>query len=307
MAAEKNNGKFQFEISKREKIFFPQEGYTKGDLIDYYEKIAEVMLPHLEERPVTMLRFPNGIEDKRFFQKDEPDYFPDWIDTIEIEKQEGGTTCYVLCNNKPSLIYLANQACITPHIWLSKKDTPDYPDRMIFDLDPSEDNFQEVKSAAGIFRDFLMEKLNLPVFLMTTGSRGLHLVVPLKPEKDFDEVRDFAQEITHYLEKQHPEKFTTAARKNKRENKLYLDVARNGFGQTTVAPYAVRPLAGAPVATPIDWEELAALDSAHKYNIKNIFRRVGKKEDPWKNISAKAVKLDSAVKKFEELSAKQKE
>ncbi|WP_373055780.1 non-homologous end-joining DNA ligase [Zunongwangia sp. H14] len=304
MATRKDKEEFEFEITKREKIFFPKEGYTKGDLIDYYEKIAEVMLPHLQERPITMLRFPNGIEDKRFFQKDEPDYFPDWIHTTEIEKQDGGTTCYVLCNNKSTLIYLANQACITPHIWLSKKDQPDFPDRMVFDLDPSEDNFNEVKRAALIFKEFLEEKLNLPVFLMTTGSRGLHVVVPLKPEKNFDEIRAFAQEIAHYLEKKHPQEFTTAARKNKRGNKLYLDVARNGFGQTTVAPYAVRPIAGAPVATPIEWEELSSLDSSQKYTIKNIFRRMGRKEDPWKKITAKAVTLDSAEKKLKELSAK---
>ncbi|MDT0675417.1 non-homologous end-joining DNA ligase [Autumnicola musiva] len=301
MATEKYKGKFEFEITKQEKVFFPGEGYTKGDLIEYYEKIAEVMLPHLENRPITMLRFPNGIENKRFFQKDEPDYFPDWINTIKIEKQDGGSTCYVLCNNKPTLIYLANQACITPHIWLSKKDEPDYPDRMIFDLDPSEDNFAEVKSAALIFKKFLTEKLNLPVFLMNTGSRGLHLAIPLRPQKNFDEVRGFAQEITIYLEKQHPEKFTTATRKNKRENKLYLDVARNGMGQTTVAPYSIRPIPGAPIATPIDWQELSTLDTAQKYNIKNIFRRMGRKEDPWKNIENLATTLDAAKTAFEKI------
>ncbi|MDT0691488.1 non-homologous end-joining DNA ligase [Salegentibacter sp. F188] len=272
MAEETYKGEHQFGISSRDKVYFPKSGVTKGEIIDYYEKISEVMLPHLQDRPITMLRFPNGIEDQKFFQKDAPDYFPEWIETLEIEKQEGGTTNYVICNNTATLVYLANQACITPHIWLSKKDKPEYPDRMIFDLDPSRDDFSEVKTAAKRISSLLEKQLKLPVFLMTTGSKGLHIVVPLKPEENFDEVRDFAQEIAGYLEGQFPEDYTTAIRKNKRENKIFLDVARNGFGQTTVAPYAVRPIEGAPIATPIDWDELNSLDSAQKYNLKNIFR-----------------------------------
>ncbi|MDT0687540.1 non-homologous end-joining DNA ligase [Autumnicola psychrophila] len=301
MAEETYKGEHEFSISSRDKIYFPEGGYTKGELLDYYEKISEVMLPHLEDRPITMLRFPNGIEDKKFFQKDAPDYFPDWIETIEIEKQEGGTTNYVICNNTATLVYLANQACITPHIWLSKKDKPEYPDRMIFDLDPSRDDFSEVKTAAKRLRKLLEKQLKLPVFLMTTGSRGLHLVVPLKSKENFEDVRNFAQEIAEYLENEFPEDYTTATRKDKRENKLYLEVARNGFGQTTVAPYAVRSISGAPIATPIDWDELNTLDSAQKYNLNNIFRRLARKEDPWSKIAKKATTLKSAKKTFSEL------
>ncbi|MDT0650964.1 non-homologous end-joining DNA ligase [Autumnicola edwardsiae] len=298
MAEEIYKGAHEFELSNRDKIYYPKSEYTKGEIIDYYEKNSEVMLPHLKDRPVTMLRFPNGIEDKKFFQKDAPDYFPEWIETVEIPKQEGGTTNYVICNNASTLVYLANQACITPHIWLSKKDKPDYPDRMIFDLDPSRDDFSEVKTAAKRIRELLEEQLKLPVFLMTTGSRGLHMVVPLKPEENFDEVRDFAWEIAKYLEDKFPKDYTTATRKNKRENKLFLDVARNGLGQTTVAPYAVRPLQGAPIATPIDWDELNSLDSAQKYNLKNIFKRLARKEDPWSKIAKKATTLKSAKETF---------
>ncbi|MFD1094888.1 non-homologous end-joining DNA ligase [Salegentibacter chungangensis] len=293
----------EIEISNRDKVFFPKESYTKGDLIDYYEQIAETMLPHLKDRPVTMLRFPNGIDDKQFYQKDAPDYFPNWIPRKKIKKQDGGSTAYVICNSKACLVYLANQACITPHIWLSKQDKPDFPDRMIFDLDPADEDFSRVKTAARNLRKLLKEELGLPVYLMTTGSRGLHLVVPLKPEKNFDEVREFAQQLAKYLEEQHPGELTTAIRKEKRGKKLFLDVARNAFGQTTVVPYGVRPKNGAPVATPLDWEELDKPDlHSQSYTIKNIFRRLGSKTDPWKDIEKNAVSIDPAIKKFKSLT-----
>ena len=302
MREEKKFGQHSFEVSNLDKVFYPKEGYTKGDLIKYYEKIADTILPYMKDRPVTMIRFPNGIEDKQFYQKDAPDYFPDWIETESIAKQEGGKTNYVICNKKATLVYLANQACITPHIWLSRKDKLDYPDRLIFDLDPSRENFSEVKSAARKIRKLLGDELGLPVFVMTTGSRGLHVVVPLKRSLKFDEVRSFAQKAARYLEKLYPEVMTTAARKEKRENKLFLDVARNAFGQTAVTPYAVRPIEGAPVATPLEWEELGRSSlSAQTYNIKNIFRRLAAKEDPWKDIDSSATDLSSATRKLDKI------
>ena len=302
MGKEKKFGNKKFEVSNLDKIFYPEEGFTKADLIEYYEKIADTILPYLKDRPVTMIRFPNGIKDKQFYQKDAPDYFPDWIETKAIKKHDGGETNYVVCNDKATLVYLANQACITPHIWLSRKDKTDHPDRMIFDLDPSRDDFDEVKDAAKKIRKLLKDQLGLPVFIMTTGSRGLHVVVPLKRTKKFDEVREFAQKAARYLEKQYHETMTTAARKNKREDKLFLDVARNAFGQTGVTPYAMRPIDGAPVATPLDWNELGRSSlSAQSYNTKNIFRRLASKEDPWKNMDASAVSLTSAIKKLDKI------
>lgn len=302
MGTEKEFGDHSFEVSNLDKVFFPKEGYTKGDLIEYYEKISDTILPYLKDRPLTMIRFPNGIDDKRFYQKDEPDYFPKWIKTKSVSKKEGGKTNYVVCNDKETLVYLANQACVTPHIWLSKIDKIEKPDRLIFDLDPSNGDFSEVKTAAKQVKKLLEDELGLLVFVMTTGSRGLHVVAPIKPKKTFDEVREFAQEAAKYLESQHPDTMTTAVRKNKREDKLFLDVARNGKGQTAVTPYAVRPIEGAPVATPLDWDELDKSSlSAQTYNIKNIFRRLGSKGDPWKDIDEQAKDLDSAIKKLEEL------
>jgi len=295
-------GKYSVEISNRDKVFFPISKYTKGELIDYYEKISELMIPHIKDRPISMLRFPDGINDKQFYQKDAPDYFPDWIEIKQVKKQKGGTTNYVICNNTATLVYLANQACITPHIWLSKKDRLDYPDRMIFDLDPSDNDFSKVKLVAEKLKKFLEKDLNLPVYLMTTGSRGLHVVIPLERSSNFEEVRDFAQTIAKYLEDENPEEITTATHINKRGNKLYIDTARNGFGQTSVAPYAIRPIEGAPVATPIDWEELENSSlTPQTYNIKNIFLRLEKKHDPWRDINRHSVFITSARKKLDEI------
>ena len=295
-------GKYSFEISNRDKVFFPNSKYTKGDLIDYYEKISDIMIPHMKDRPISMLRFPNGINDKQFYQKDTPDYFPDWIEVKQVKKQKRGTTNYVICNNTATLVYLANQACITPHIWLSKKDKLDYPDRMIFDLDPYDNDFSKVKSVAEKLKKFLEKDLDLPIYLMTTGSRGLHVVVPLERSSNFDEVRDFAQTAAKHLEAENPKEITTATQINKRGNKLYMDTARNGFAQTSVAPYAIRPIEGAPVATPIDWEELenTALTS-QSYNIKNIFLRLEKKHDPWREINKHSVSIISARKKLDKI------
>ena len=295
-------GKYSVSISNRDKIFFPSSKYTKGDLIDYYKKISELMIPHIKGRPISMLRFPDGINGKQFYQKDTPDYFPDWIEVKQVKKQDGGTTNYVICNNTATLVYLANQACITPHIWLSKKDKLDYPDRMIFDLDHSDNDFSKVKSVAEKLKKILGKDLNLPVCLMTTGSRGLHVVIPLERSSNFDEVRDFAQTIAKHLETENPGEITTATHINKRGNKLYIDTARNGFGQTSVAPYAIRPIEGAPVATPIDWEDLENPSlTSQTYNIKNIFLRFEKKPDPWRNINRHSVSITSARKKLDEI------
>jgi bifunctional non-homologous end joining protein LigD len=300
-------GKYTFEVSNRDKVFFPGKKYTKEDLMDYYDKIFETMFPYLQDRPITMIRFPDGIHGKQFYQKDAPDYFPDWIELKEIEKKEAGTTNYVICNDKATLIYLASQACITPHIWLSRKDKLEYPDSMIFDLDPSDNDFSKVKSVAKKIKDLLADKLGLPVFLMTTGSKGLHVITPLQRNAKFDEIRSFTQSVAEYLEQNdNDEEITTAIRKNKRGNKVFIDTARNSFGQTAVAPYSVRPLKGAPVATPISWDELSSLNSSQHYHIKNIFKRLAQKDDPWKNMDQHAATINAAKKKLAEMMVPQK-
>lgn len=278
-------GRYQIEITNEDKIFFPEIGITKGELVKYYQKIAETMLPHMRDRPVVLHRFPDGINGKSFYQREASDYFPDWIKRHTIEKKEGGRAQQVICNNKATLVYLAGQACLTPHIWCSRLPALEYPDRMIFDLDPTDNDFESVRFAATKLREFLEGELDLSVFMMITGSSGIHVVVPLDGHSAFDQVRSFARSVTDFLGKQHPDRITTEVRKDKRKKRLFLDTGRNAYGQSGVAPYAIRPQKNAPIATPLEWDELGDRGiHAQSFTIENIFRRLGQKDDPWKNI-----------------------
>jgi bifunctional non-homologous end joining protein LigD len=284
-------GPYSFEPSRLDKVLFPDSGFTKGDLIDYYSRIAEFMLPHLADRPLAMRRFPDGIRAEGFFQKTVPDYFPEWIQRTEVEREEGRISM-LLVNNKATLAYLADQACIEHHVFPSRANHLRAPDKMIFDLDPPEEGFRLVIRAASALREILEAEQGLRAFVMTTGSRGLHVVVPLKPQLDFDPVRDYAHRICSELASRYPEDFTTEMRKDKRRGRLFLDYLRNAYGQHSIAPYGLRALPGAPVATPLHWEELDQLDGgAQTYRLKTIFRRLEQGGDPWKGWSRHARQL----------------
>ena len=277
-------GRREIHVSKRDKVFFPESGITKGDLVDYYHRVADTFLPHARGRAVSMHRFPDGIEGDAFFQKDVPDYFPDWIRRVEIEK-EGGTLDQLVIEEAATLVYLADQGCITPHVWLSRVDRIRRPDRLIVDFDPPTDDpeaaFGEVRWAARTTRD-LLDEVGLVSFVQTSGSRGLHIHVPLDAEADFDAVRHFAMDLSDLLAHRHPDRLTTAHRKAKREDRIFLDVLRNAYAQTSVAPYAVRARPGAPVATPLAWDELSRSGlSPVSYTVENLFQRLGQTDDPW--------------------------
>ncbi len=289
-------------ITHPEKILFPKDGITKRDLVDYYRRVAPVALPHWRDRPLTMQRFPDGIGKKGFFQKDLPDHFPDWIDRIELPK-EGGTVTHVLANRPATLVYLANQGCITAHLAPARADRPDRPDRLILDLDPGDDDFARVQRAAGWLKD-LLDGLDAPSFVQTTGSRGLHVVLALDRSAGFDEARTLARDLAEHLVRAHPDDLTLEQRKEKRGSRVYLDVMRNAYGQTAVAPYAVRARNGAGIATPLDWSE--ALDPAlgpARYTMRNIFRRLGQKSDPWAKIDAHALQLGALAERFDRLQS----
>ena len=273
-----------------DKVYFPDPGITKGEFIEYHDRIADVMLPHMEGRPLSMHRFPDGIDGGDFFQQNASDYFPEWIDTAEVPKREGGIARHVVCNTKDTLLYLANQGCITPHIWLSRVDHLERPDRMIYDLDPphDEEGFELAVKAAKLIRKKLEERYSFVPFVMTTGSAGLHVIVPIHPDLDFDTIRERAVELAEDIARDNPGFATTEIRKEKRKGKVFLDTVRNSYGQTTVAPYSVRPLPGAPVATPLSWDELDKPGlTPRSYTIGNIFRRLAQKEDPWKDFDRK--------------------
>ena len=289
------------EISNPDKLLFPDDGITKGELAGYYERVAERMLPHVRDRPVSMQRFPDGIARKGFFHKDAPDYFPDWIARAELPKA-GGTVTHVLIENADTLLYLANQNTITPHVWLSRADRPHQPDRLVFDLDPAEgSDFATVRRAARWTAE-LLEELELVPFAQVTGSKGVHVWTPLRRRADTEEVRAVARDTAQVLAERHPDVLTTEFRKAKRGGRILVDVARNGYAQTAVPPYAVRPRPGAPVATPIALEELA--DSRlrpDRWTIRNVLRRLAAKGDPWANIQAHARGLSAPRKRLAEL------
>lgn len=276
-------GPYKVELTNLDKILFPQSNITKRDLINYYIMIAEHMLYFIKDHPVTMYRFPEGIAHEGFYQKDISSYFPDWIQRAAFKTQKDTITKYLLCNNKATLAYIANQGCITPHIWLSKYREPYYPDRMIFDLDPSTDDFDLVRFAALKLKEILESK-SLKPFAMTTGSRGIHVTIPLSQKQDFKIVKAFAQQCAQELIQEYPDKFTLEIKKDKRKNKLFIDTLRNNYSATAVAPYAIRPKEQAPVATPLFWEEVhnKKLTSRY-YTIKTIFDKLKKDGDPWKD------------------------
>ncbi len=303
---EKING-HEVELSSLGKVLFPDDGVTKGDrvtkgdVIEYYRRIARVMIPHIKDHPVTMQRFTSGIGAPGFYHKEMPDYFPDWIETAKVEVLESGEIQnQVLPNNEATLVYLANQYTITMHVWLSRADDLWHPDRMIFDLDPPGE-FEVARSTAFLVRDVL-EELGLVPFVMTTGSRGLHVTVPLDRSAHFDETRDFAKDLADYLARQHEDTLTTEMRKKEREGRLFLDYVRNGYAATAVAPYSVRPRPGATVATPLTWDELKDPDlRSNTYNLRNIWDRLDKVGDPWRGMEKHARGLKDARKKLDAL------
>lgn len=294
-------GGLKVELSNQNKVLFPRDGFTKGDIVDYYSRISSTMLPHMRGRPVVMVRYPDGLGGEGFFQKDASSYFPDWIRRVTVEKK-GGTVDHVVCEKEADLVYLANLACITPHIWLSREGNLDHPDRMILDMDPPGRDFSLVRSAALMARDIL-EDVGLKPFVMTTGSRGLHVTVPLDREADFDEVRAFAQEVAEQMVRR-DDRFTTERSKADREGRLLVDTFRNSYAQTGVAPYALRAKDGAPVATPLDWKEVEAeWLGPQSFTLANIFERLDSKADPWKEIDRHAGSVREARDHLENANA----
>jgi bifunctional non-homologous end joining protein LigD len=283
------------EVTHPEKVLFPDDGITKGDLVDHYRAVAGRMLPLISGRPVTMQRFPDGIGRGGFLQKQIGRHFPDWIDRVTApnRRTRQGTVreevTYVVCRAPDDLVYLANQGCVTPHVWLSRAPDIHHPDQMVFDLDPASPDLRVLRSAASSLRDLLAE-LGLASFLKSSGSRGLHVVVPLVPAADTDTVKVFSITVAEVLAARHPEEFTVEGRIANRHGRLYLDIGRNGYAQTMAAPYAVRALPGAPVSVPLDWAELEDFDP-RGHTVRSIADRLAG-PDPWAGIGDAASRLE---------------
>lgn len=287
---------YRVQISKPEKVFFPEQGITKGELVEYYRRIAPKMLPYTKGRALTLERFPDGITGGRFYQKDASDYFPDWIRRARLAKK-GGEVDYVVGDDADTLAYLANQGTITFHGWLSRADHPNHPDQLIVDLDPSGADFKNVIKGAKTYRR-IFDELGMESFVKTTGSRGLHVMVPLDRKATFDDARRFAGMVSESLAARDPDLFTMEHRKEKRDGRVFLDVGRNAYAQHAVVPYSVRPISGAPVATPLSWDELRSGLDPQKFNIRNIFKRLERREDPWKRSLRLRYSLSKAMSRL---------
>ena len=299
-------GRITVELSHTGKVLFPGDDITKGELVAYYQSAAAAMLPWLRDRPVAMQRYPDGITTAGIMQKNVPGYFPDWITRAEVRKQ-GGSLHQVICDKPATIVYLANQACIELHAFLSRLGRIGNPDQLIFDLDPPDaGRFGDVRSTALMLRELLQDELGLATFLKTTGGKGLHVHVPLNARADFDAAREFAQEVAALLTARNPGLVTTEQRKDKRGGLVYLDLMRNAYGQLAVAPYSVRARPGAPVATPLSWDELDDKLRPGQFTIRTVLPRVSSlsaRGDPWAGMGRRAAGLTRARERLRRLVA----
>ena len=299
-------GRITVELSHTGKVLFPDDKITKGDLAAYCQQAAEAMLPWLRDRPVAMRRYPDGITGPGIMQKNVPGYFPDWITRAEVPKQ-GGSLQQVICDKPATVVYLANQACIEFHAFLSRLGRLDDPDQVIFDLDPPDANrFGDVRSIALRLRQLLEDELGLATFVKTTGGKGLHVHVPLNATADFDTARGFTQEVAALLAARNPDLATTEQRKDKRGDLIYLDVMRNSYAQLAVAPYSVRARPGAPVATPLNWDELTDKLHPGQFTVKTVPDRIsdlGRSGDPWAGLGRRGSGLTRAQERLRRLAA----
>jgi bifunctional non-homologous end joining protein LigD len=292
-------GRRTVTISRPAKQLFPC-GTTKLDLARHYAAVGDAMLPHVADRPLNLERYPDGIERQRIMQQHATDHFPDWIARFEVPKR-GGSVAHVVARDVATLVYLANQACITFHAWPSRIDRLDRPDRVIVDVDPDAHDAATVRGAARTCAALLAE-VGLVPFAMTSGSRGYHVVAPLLRRQDGGAVRAFAAGLARLAVTREPSLFTTEMRKEKRGGRILIDVMRSRYAHTSVAPYSVRARPGAPVATPLVLEELDADETtATRFTLRDVPARLDELGDPWREIAGSARALAEPQRQLEAL------
>jgi bifunctional non-homologous end joining protein LigD len=267
-------------ITHPDKVMFPADGITKGDLAAYYEAVAGAMLPHLRGRPLTMERYPAGIGKKGFWQKDVSKGFPDWLERVKVPKKDGFLHHPIITDER-SLMWVTNQNTITQHVWISRVPELYYPDICVFDLDPSNDDVKAVQSAALGLRD-LLDELGLPSWVKTSGSKGFHIVVPLDGKSEMGDVEQFANTVGRIFVSLAPDHLTQEFNKVDRKGRIYIDTGRNGYSATFAAAYTVRAKDGAPVSAPCTWEEIEQGKVApNTFNVRNTPARIKKVGDLW--------------------------
>ncbi len=299
-------GNHRIKLSHVTKIYFPKDGYTKKDLIDYYRSIAPVILPHIKDRPEVLHRYPDGIEQSDFFQKNIT-HAPEWIKTkIFYSENKNKAVKYLVCQNEAALIYMVNLGCVEINPWLSRIQSPEQPDFCVLDLDPENISFAEVITTAKTIHTIL-EKTGIPNFCKTSGKRGMHIYIPLSGRYDFDQSRQLAEIIAILAHDRLPETTSLTRSPLLRQGKVYIDYLQNRAHQTVASPYSVRPTAGASVSTPLHWREVNKRLDPGRFTIKTIHKRIEKNDDIWKEILKSSINMRKALTELRKLMASEKE
>lgn len=292
------------KLTNQDKIYFPNDGITKGDVIEYYQSVASYILPHLKNRPLSLNRFPNGIEEQSFYQKDAGEHVPEWIKTTEVYSESNDKYIdYIYCNDKATLAYLNNLGCIDLNPWNSSLPDLEHPDYLVLDLDPSKKNtFDDVIETALQVNEVL-NSIKIKGYCKTSGSTGIHVYIPMGGNYDFDQVKDFAHILMKQVNKNLP-KITTLERslQKRASNKIYLDYLQNRTGQTLASAYSLRPKEGASVSMPLDWNELKAGIKPTDFNINNALERIKEKGDLFKPVLGKGIDMMKALEALQELN-----
>ncbi len=293
------------KLSSPDRVLFPEDGITKGDLFEYYRRVGPTIVPHLRDRPFTMKRYREGIDKPGFFQKQAPKGIPDWIPTRQFRTwpREGGSRLvdFPLVNSTEALLWMVQMHCIDMNAWYSRVDKPDRPDFVLFDLDPPDDGFELAIEVAHLIRD-LLEELDLPGYVKTSGADGIHVVAPITRRSTFEQTYEFAEKASRLLEQRHPGKVTTEWLKKKRAGVL-VDHRQNGHGKTIASVYSVRPKPGAPVSTPLRWEELTPGIRPRDFGMEEALRRIEEQGDLFVPVLEEPRPLAPAAKKLEELGS----
>ncbi|PYN25620.1 MAG: hypothetical protein DMD99_07930 [Candidatus Rokuibacteriota bacterium] len=286
-------------ITNPKKVFWPDEGYTKSDLIDYYDSVSPWLLPYLRDRPLVLTRYPDGIKGKSFFQKDAPGWIPSWIRTARIHSDDVGRDIdYFIVDDRESLRYVVNLGTIPLHLWSSRLPSLDHPDWLVLDLDPKGAPFTDVVKVARALHG-LLDELALPSYVKTSGATGLHILLPLGARYDYEVTRTFARLLAVMGVEAEPAISTIARPLRSRGGKVYIDFGQNGRGQTIVAPFSVRPLPGAPVSCPLRWEEVTAKLDPARFTIRTAPARFEKLGDPLAPVLSGRIDVAVALRKLE--------
>jgi bifunctional non-homologous end joining protein LigD len=290
--------KSRVEFSHLDKIFFPDAKITKGDLIDYYAKLGDYILPYLKDRPHSLLRQPNGYSGDSFFQKDMADMPPDWVKTASIFSESNDKNInYLVCDSLDSLLYMVQLGCIEINPWNSTVKHLEKPDWIVIDLDPEDIPFKKVVEAALVVKA-LTDELKIPALLKTSGKTGIHIFIPTKAAYNYDQAKQFAEILANLVHQRLPD--TTSVERNpaKRQKRIYVDFLQNRQGQTLAAPYSVRPTKAASVSTPLHWDEVnGKLDPAN-FTIRNILKRIEREGDLWSPVFQQKVDIKAALSKL---------